>query len=220
MVGTGVYGESEGGVGVSGFSANGTGVQAVSNGTNGIGLYAQDLHDTSGEAGVAAAVFEGRVYVNGALIAFGGKSAAVPLRDGSHRLLYSIESPESWFEDFGESKLVKGRAKVKLEPRFASVINAGSFHVFLTPYGDSNGMYVSQRSKAGFEVREQGGGKGNVSFSYRTVAKRKDIKGERLAKVVLPKVKPIKIASKLSKESKDRTGTSKRRAIDRPGALN
>jgi hypothetical protein len=111
-------------------------------------------------------------------------------------VLYSLESPESWFEDFGEGRTMQGKAKVKLEPGFASVIKANSFHVFLTPYGESNGLYVSQRNSHGFEVREQGTGKASIRFSYRVVGKRKDIKGERLAKIALPKVNPQPVMSR------------------------
>ena len=68
--------------------------------------------------------------------------------DGSLRRLYSIESPESWFEDFGAQKLVKGRAEVRVDPKFAAVVR-GDYHIFLTPYGDSNGLYVARRSRQG-----------------------------------------------------------------------
>lgn len=175
------FGDPVAGIGVQG--EGNIGVQAVTD--NFIGILASN----SGQ-GFAAGWFEGPVWVFGPLFVTGGKSATVRQPDGSHRVLYSMESPESWFEDFGEGRLVKGKARVTLEPGFASLVKADSFHVFLTPSGDSNGLYVSQRSRNGFEVREQGGGTTNVRFSYRIVAKRKDIKGERLAKIALPKVKP------------------------------
>ena len=94
-----------------------------------------------------------------------------------------MESPESWFEDFGEASLDHGRLRVSLDADFASAIDTGKYHVFLTPYGDSNGLYVSHRDRLGFEVREHQGGTNNITFSYRVVAKRKDIAGERLAHV-------------------------------------
>jgi hypothetical protein len=181
------FGDPGRGIGVSGDGD--IGVQATSEGL--AGLFAS----ISGK-GWFAGIFDGPLWVTGDLIVSGKKGAAVSLQDGSHRLLYAVESPESWFEDFGEGRLVKGKAKVKLEPGFVSVIKADSFHVFLTPYGDSNGLCVSQRNKQGFEVREQGGGTASLRFSYRIVAKRKDIKGERLAKVALPKVKPKPFVSK------------------------
>jgi len=44
------------------------------------------------------------------LIVLGAKSAAVLFPDGSHRRLYCMESPESWFEDFGTGQLTNGQA--------------------------------------------------------------------------------------------------------------
>src|SRR6266540_534737 len=117
-------------------------------------------------------------------------NAAVPHPDGSHRLLYCQESPEPWFEDFGEAKLVGGKAEVKLDPDFAAVVHSDGYRVFLTAEGDSKGLYMAGKSSAGFEVRESQGGTSSLGFSYRAVAKRKDITGQRLAKVKLPE--PIK----------------------------
>jgi len=49
------------------------------------------------------------------------KSAAVLHPDGTHRRLYCVESPDSWFEDFGEAPLECGEATVTLDPDFAAV---------------------------------------------------------------------------------------------------
>jgi hypothetical protein len=204
----GVEGHGSGtSAGVAGFGVPDRGIGIQGEGLYGIqatgsliGVYASSPGSTF--LGGIAGYFDGAVFVHGVLAVSGPKAAAVPHQDGSHRLLYSIESPESWFEDFGESRLVGGKARVKLEPGFASVVKANSFHVFLTSYGDSNGLYVSQRNKQGFEVREQGNGESNVRFSYRIVAKRKDIKGERLAKISLPKVMSKPPLSKSPKKLK------------------
>jgi len=59
--------------------------------------------------------------------------------DGSHRLLYRQESPEPWFEDFGEGKLVGGKAEVKLDPDYGAVIHNDKYCIFLTEVGDSGG---------------------------------------------------------------------------------
>jgi hypothetical protein len=100
-------------------------------------------------------------------------------------MLYSLECPESWFEDFGRAQLTDGQAQVELDGDFAAVVSTGDYHVFLTPEGDSQGLYVSSRSPDGFEVREQQGGKSTLEFSYRVVAKRKDVEeeAERLQRV-------------------------------------
>jgi hypothetical protein len=113
----------------------------------------------------------------------GTKSAAVRGSSGSLVRLYCVESPESWFEDFGHGQLSNGSATVQLEPGFASVVKTDDYHVFLTPYGDTKGLYVSSRHAGDFTVHEVQSGTGNVAFSYRIVAKRKDIPGTRLEHV-------------------------------------
>ncbi len=70
------------------------------------------------------------------------------------------------------------------------LFSAIDYHIFLTPRGDSNGLYVSGLTSSGFEVREQKGGASSLDFDYRVVARRKDIPGPRLEKVKLPE--PIK----------------------------
>ena len=179
--GVGVEGSATGGIGVQGGTGDGIAVSGVA-GLKGVGvLGASSDPRFPGRHGTAG------VFL-GALIVHGAKSAAVPYPDGSHRLLYSLESPESWFEDFGEGRLKDGKGKINLDPDFAKVIKTDKFHVFMTSYGDSRGLYVTNRTSKGFEVREQQGGKSSLTFSYRVVAKRKDIEGKRLAKVTLPPV--------------------------------
>lgn len=182
---TGVVGATSGkfGTGVSGSGF--IGVHASSAG--GFGLVAQG--PASGFFS-AAGYFIGQVVVVGDQIVSGAKSAAVPHADGSHRLLYAVESPESWFEDFGEGSLVEGKAEITLDPEFAALIKSKKYHVFITLGGDSRGLYVKRKTDKLFEVREQQGGKNNLKFSYRIVAKRKDIKGERLKKIRLPSSVP------------------------------
>jgi hypothetical protein len=44
-------------------------------------------------------------------------------------------------------------------------------------------LFVSKRDPGGFEVREYRGGTSSVDFSYRIVARRNDIPGDRLARI-------------------------------------
>jgi hypothetical protein len=138
----------------------------------------------------------GGLLVRGHFFTQGGfKSAVVPHPDGSHRLLHSIESPESWFEDFGRAQITGGRAWVDLDPDFAAVVDTEDYHVFLTPEGDSNGLYVSRSETEGFEVREQQDGTSGLTLSYRVVARRKEASETgRLAKVELPEETPITLS--------------------------
>jgi hypothetical protein len=168
----GVRGQSDSSYGVHGGSRLGVGVRGHSDSYHGI------LGSTnSGYAGS----FIGPVIIWGSLTVAGSpKSAVVPHPDGSHRRLYCTESPESWLEDFGNGELVDGIANVSLESDFAQIVRADDYHVFLTPYGDSNGLYVSRRMPNGFEVREQRQGTSRLPFGYRVVARRADVSTPRL----------------------------------------
>lgn len=94
-----------------------------------------------------------------------------------------MESPESWFEDFGEAQLRNGRIIVRIPKDFAPFIRTNRYHVFVTPYGKCGGLAVTSRNAKQFEVSELNSGKSNVRFSYRIVAERADIAGKRLEKV-------------------------------------
>ena len=119
--------------------------------------------------------------------AIGTKSAAVPMLDGSMVKVFSIESPEVWFEDYGADKLNGGMVTVSLEEKFAQTVNLSKgYHVFLTPKGDCKGLYVTNETETGFEVREMGGGGSSVEFDYRIVAHRKGYEDERLPVAVMP----------------------------------
>lgn len=119
----------------------------------------------------------------GDLACTGTASPIVPVDNGSRKVaLYAVESPENWFEDFGSGQLSNGFAVISLEPTFAQTINADvEYHVFLTPNGDSRGLYVAAKTSTSFEVREQGGGASSIGFDYRIVARRKGYENVRLA---------------------------------------
>ncbi len=193
----GVIGSATNGYGVFGFSQNSNGIAGQSGGgaagcvgfagaPGGYGIYG-GIAVQGGYAGG----FAGPVLVVGNFTATGGaKSAAVPHPDGTHRRLYCMESPESWFEDAADGKLVNGRAQVTLDPDFAAVVHNDKYLIYLTPEGDCKGLYVGSKSTSGFEVRELQGGTSSLSFNYRVMARRKDIPAPRLEKVQLPE--PIK----------------------------
>ena len=45
------------------------------------------------------------------------------------------------------------------------------------------GIYTTKQDGNSFDVREAGGGTSNIPFTYRIVARRKDIEGKRLARL-------------------------------------
>jgi hypothetical protein len=203
MTGYGVVGESSSKDGVFGISTGPgffAGVVGVS--TRGIGVSAQALDPKSNAVGLyarapqVAAIFDGDVLVKGNLsvasdynftvVTPGNKNGVVAFADGTHRLVCAIESPEAWFEDFGEKSLVKGKARVRFDPAFAQTVDTKRYHVFLTPYGETAGLYVAQRTRGGFDVAERKPGKSSIRFSWRVVAKPKFIKNKRFAKTTTP----------------------------------
>jgi hypothetical protein len=205
-LGKGVYGRTENhgtvnDAGVYGEALNSApGVRGRSRGTNSSlsyggyftsdsrrGLFAQSTgsyyaayFDGNGPDGVGIYVY-GDVHATGDLLADGTKPAVVQAGDYGRRELYAIESPEVWFEDFGQGQLASGQATVAIEPMFLSTINTEvTYHVFVTPLGDCNGLYVTNKTATSFEVHELGGGTADVAFDYRIVAIRKDYEGVRM----------------------------------------
>jgi hypothetical protein len=117
----------------------------------------------------------GNVSYSGTLTALARtRSAAVKART------YTPSSTHPTTEDFGEAQLVNGASYVRLDPTFAqSIDDRTAYMVFVTPEGDTNGVYVSGKSMSGFTVRENKGGRSNVAFSYRIVAAQYGTTGQR-----------------------------------------
>jgi hypothetical protein len=131
-----------------------------------------------------AGYFEGNIRVTGNQTVLGTKSAAVEVEPADYRLVYSQESPECWFEDFGEGQLVNGRAHIELDPLFLKTVTVdqqNQMKVFIQLNDpDCNGTAVI-RGTQGFDVVELMNGKGSASFTYRVVAKRRGYESVRLA---------------------------------------
>ena len=201
--GTGVAGSSTSGEGVVGSSGTGTGVRAgsefgtaaIAQSLRGVGLVAVSLATDYDPTAISeAARFFGNVTVSGDLIVTGAKSAAASHPDGTLRRLYCVESPQSWFEDFGEATLHGGVARIPLDPDFAGLVQTDGYHVFVTPH-DPVHLYVSDRSRDSFEIRVVPGGGGvtaervgtvTAGFSYRVVARRADLSDQRLEQIPMP----------------------------------
>jgi len=207
--GYGLFGVSQSGPGVFAGSISNAGVYADSGTSTGVfststrtavwgrsvagtGVFGQATDRGVGVYGASAApgwagYFEGNVYVTGRVVQAGAAASTATTTDGSTRTVYSVDSAEPLVEDVGEGTLAKGRAAVALDAEFAAVADGGAYHVFLTPKGDCNGLYVASQTPAGFEVRELKGGAAALAFSYRVVAKRKGATGKRLEKLERPK---------------------------------
>ena len=142
------------------------------------------------------------------MIASGAKPAVVKTAQG-HRLLYAMESPEVWFEDFGEGQMVNGQSHIELDPLFLETvtINASNpMKVFIQLNDDCKGVYVKTQT-TGFDVFELQSGTSNAAFTYRLVAKRKGYETQRLMQTDVgmddPNLYP-ELWEKMEKEQQDR----------------
>jgi hypothetical protein len=182
----GVFGESAStaGRGVEGYasatSGQTYGVYGISTSPSGTGVYGCCSNIGVYGGGVAVGLYgyafcttcNYGVYSYGSTGATGTKAAIVETEDYGWRHLYAMESPNVWFEDFGQAQLVAGKATVAIEPVFAQTVNLEqSYMVFLTPLGDC-AMYVAEQTPTTFSVRAMGGQTCEAGFYYRIIAKR------------------------------------------------
>ncbi len=181
----GIYTESHGS-GSNYVYGNYTNAENTSTGPVYAGVFWASSAGTGNKYGVYsyAPASEGYAgYFSGNMTATGTKSAAVKVDNGEYRLLYAMESPENWFEDFGEGKLINGRALIQIDTLFTQTVNTSvKYHVFLTPQDEPLTLAVANRTVSSFEVRGPAGS--DISFSYRIVAKRKGYEELRMAKML------------------------------------
>jgi hypothetical protein len=145
------------------------------------------------------------IYAFGNIGATGTKSSVVPVANNTRQVaLYAVESPGVWFEDYGSGKLVSGVASITLDPTYAQTVNTSvEYHVFVTPGGDCEGLYVTAKTATGFEVRELRKGTSNVAFSYRIIALRRNYETTRLADVTKAMPRMASVPSQASPTEND-----------------
>jgi hypothetical protein len=185
----GVWGDSGAGGGVLGSADTGPAIYGINNINGAFDVSTAFFMNTSTSSGdlvlsTLGATFNGycNIDVNGNLGCSGTRSAVVPVDGGARKVaLYAVESPENSFEDAGSGQLTNGSAVISLESTFAQTVNTEmEYHVFLTPKGDCEGLYVSNETGAGFEVHELRHGHSSIGFDYRIMAKRKAYENIRL----------------------------------------
>ncbi len=122
----------------------------------------------------------------GGLVCAAGKSAVVETADYGWRRLYTVESPEVWFEELGTASLVDGKATVTFEPIFAETVNLEEdYHVFVTPLCQEPVLlFVTAKTGVGFTVQgvTLDNQPSSCDFDYRVAAKRLGYEDVRLEK--------------------------------------
>jgi hypothetical protein len=177
-----VYGQTDTGVGSYGIANDGNGVDAfnasnslatlvVTNSNNG-----PLIHGFGFVRGAYKEVMSldghGNLVLAGNLQTGGNPQLTVLTSKGTSAVAYAPKSTASTLEDVGEAQLAGGQSYVRLTPTFATMIDLHSpYLVFITPQGETRGLYVTQKSASGFAVREAAGGRSSVAFDYRIVAR-------------------------------------------------
>ncbi|MCA1667951.1 MAG: hypothetical protein LC793_11290, partial [Thermomicrobia bacterium] len=108
----------------------------------------------------------------------------------TQRVLYDMQSPDVWYEDFGEGTLAGGKAEITIAADFAAAVDTANYHVFLTSHDPaSKGLAVAARQSDRFVVQEHAGGMSNLTFSWRMVARPKGSTAARMPTLTLPDIK-------------------------------
>ncbi len=137
---------------------------------------------TCGVYGLSSSPSGYGVYYAGGLAGSGTKSCVVKTSKGP-TLMYCQESPENWFEDFGEGQLVDGRCHIELDALFLETVTISEgnpMEVFLQPYHRSCAGLVVERGGTGFDVYNPLDASASGGFGYRVVAKRRGFEARRL----------------------------------------
>lgn len=143
----------------------------ISTGNEGQGMLLQDDFGAQWNAGY----FDAGTLAYYKIIGDGTVSTTVKDTNGNKVVMHCTETPENLFEDYGTAQLVNGRITVQIDPIFSKNIIVDAQHplkVFVQLEGECNGVYVTNKSAASFEVVELQNGRSNTPFSYSIVATR------------------------------------------------
>jgi hypothetical protein len=215
---SGLYGSSTDGTGTTTFSNTGEGLNAYSGNSTGAEIDNATLNDVptlwvqsgNNSASVPAVLvsnnFGGQtrndifsIADSGDVVATGsitGSASPLAVTRGSHGasyVAYGARTSTPTIEDVGFGTMTAGYAAVRLDPAFASTIDArANYAVFISPEGENDGLYVTAKTAASFVVREVHGGKSSLTFSYRIVARPLDMPlAQRLPDARTAVVRPV-----------------------------
>jgi hypothetical protein len=171
----GVLGFGNDGAGVYGYSFSDIGLFAENAGPAATLFVNSDTTGTGPEIAAAAGTLPGST-VNFEVdrsgnVTSAGRVASMSRNPQTDVATYSAQQTESTVEDLGSAQLLNGIANVRIADDFRSTTDGSPrYMVFLTPYGDNNGLYIAARTPNGFTVRESRGGRSSLAFDYRVVA--------------------------------------------------
>jgi hypothetical protein len=107
----------------------------------------------------------------------GSVSMSVQNTKGDYVVMHAPETPECYFEDYGQGTLVNGRVHIDMDPTYAKNICVNEKHplrVYVQLEGDCKGVYVTNKTTTGFDVVELDGGTSNITFQYHIIGNQAD----------------------------------------------
>ena len=182
--GTGINGV---GNGISSFYALAAGSGANFDGRN-FGLVSWSTNTGTAASPAGGGYFTNHAGTNYAYVAYNngtnykilGTGTVSSIADGVNNekvVLHAPETPEVYFQDYGEGQLTNGKAHISIDPIFAKNIVVNGKHplrVFVQLQGDCMGVYSTNETQTGFDVVELQGGQSNVKFHWTITANRAD----------------------------------------------
>ncbi|MBV9332865.1 MAG: hypothetical protein JO146_02575 [Candidatus Eremiobacteraeota bacterium] len=124
-------------------------------------------------------------------------------RDGGSTGTFTAQSTRATLEDTGTARMTDGEAAVRFDPAYARLLDfSHGYQVFLTPDGDTRGLYVAQKFEGGFMVREIERGRSSLYFDYRVVGHPYGATAQRLPHLAFRPPALPKLLRPLSKPSR------------------
>jgi len=108
----------------------------------------------------------------------GSVSTIVDNPNKSKAVMFCPEAPEILLQDYGVGQMQNGKAHIKLDPILSNNIlvdENSPMKVFIQLEDECNGVYVTNKTKNGFDVIELKSGMSNAKFAWSIIATRADV---------------------------------------------
>jgi hypothetical protein len=179
FTGNGTSGTGKVIIGVAGYANSGT---TTATGSSSTSFYAGGYFGSGINTGTlnpnyyayVGAISNGTNYK---ILGTGTVSTIVRNKENKKVTMYCPEATEILLEDYGTATLTNGKVHIDLDPTYAKNIAVNEKHalrVMITLNDQCNGVYVTNRTKTGFDVVELNNGTSNAAFTYNIVANRAD----------------------------------------------
>ncbi|WP_338631357.1 phage tail spike protein [Clostridium baratii] len=132
--------------------------------------------------GDSEVVAERDFRVNGRFTCVGQKNRVVKTEHYGERLQNAMESPECWFIDYGEGKLINGKAVITIDPIHLETINTD--YPYKVRVWSDDGTKVWSRKVKRYEQYFIVEGEADCDFEYEIIAKQKDYENVRLEEAI------------------------------------